>query len=239
MKNEMIFKTHDYNRFKMHDAQPRHRVHNNKLESEMLKSGGNLVPAQVARDNTIIEGHGRFAICKKNGLPFRYTIIEENKDTIAILNTTSASWRIIDYIESYGNSNHSYNMLYNILSSRKVPFSLVANFINMNTAKIKRKDTLDVNFTELIEFINLFRKIVELTGITETRSVARAITKFMRLKEFEDTRLISSVTNHWTRMNPIKIGGEEFILKRLSEVYDYRSRDKKDLETLTKQKKDA
>jgi len=239
MKNEMIYKTHDYNRFKMNDAQPKHRIHNSRLEAEMLKSGGNLVPAQVARDNTIIEGHGRFAVCKRNGLAFRYIIIEENKDTIAILNTTSASWRIIDYIESYGNSDHDYHMLYSILTSRKVPFSLVSNFINMNTAKIKRRDKLNIDFTKLIEFINLFRKIVELTGITEARSVARAVTKFMRLDDFDDARLVSAVTNHWTRMNPIKIGGEEFILKRLSEVYDYRSRDKKDLETLTKQKKDT
>ena len=225
-KNKTLIITTKYDKFKVNKIQPGGRIHDRNLEAKLIETGGNTVPAQVGMDYEIIEGHGRFNICKKHNLEFKYEIIDSNKNTISDLNTTSSQWRLIDYIESYGYSDENYMKLYNILSREKVAFAAISSFIGYTNINIKKGIEINIDFDELSKFINFNREVLAITKVTENKSVSRILTEMLKIKEFSKTKFINKLNKYWTTLNPGKIGGEDYIFRRMSEVYDHRDKKK-------------
>ena len=223
----VVNETTKYGSLKIHPSQPKHRKHDPALEASIIKHGGNIQPGQVNKHKVILDGHGRFHYCKKNNLPFSYITVDEGEhNLISELNTTGAAWRLIDHIESYGATNNDYKMLYNILQKHGIAFSVIDQKLALTEKHVKAGLPLNIDFADLEAFILFHKEIIKLTHITATRAVARALASFDRVQKFDRERMIASVTKHWTRLNPEVIGGDQFISKQLSEVYDYKSRSK-------------
>jgi len=222
-----VNETTKYGALKIHPSQPKHRKHDPELEASIIKHGGNIQPGQVNKHKVILDGHGRFHYCKKNNLPFSYITVDEgDHNLISELNTTGSSWRLVDHLESHGATNNDYKRLFDMLMKHSIAFSVIDQKLNLTTKHVKNGLPLTIDFIDLEEFILFNKEIIKLTGITATRAVARALATFDKVAKFDRARLLKAVMKNWTKLNPEVIGGDQFISKQLSEVYDYKSRSK-------------
>ena len=109
--HSMVYKTTDYTKFRILEGN--RDVLNSrkqKIRKSVKENGQLFSPIIVNEKMQIIDGQGRFEVFRENSLPIYY-VMEQGltlKDCV-ILNSTSTSWTLQDYIDSYvaqGNENY-------------------------------------------------------------------------------------------------------------------------------------
>lgn len=59
--------------------------HDTELEEWIVREGKPRDPIRITRDNVIIDGHRRYGICKKHGLPYDVEVVDiDSKDEIVL-----------------------------------------------------------------------------------------------------------------------------------------------------------
>jgi DNA-directed RNA polymerase subunit RPC12/RpoP len=99
-----VYKTENYAKFKTiegnRDAYQPHRL--KKIRKSIDEVG--LVPAPIIVNEKmeIIDGQGRFTVCKEKGLPIYYYMIPGlTREECIAMNISSSNWAMSDYIKSY------------------------------------------------------------------------------------------------------------------------------------------
>lgn len=109
-----VYQTKDYDIFTTLDGNRKITDQRTaKIKKSIMSRGWIRNPIVVNEKMQIIDGQGRFMVCRELGLPIEYVIAEgADIDDCIALNIGQSNWSSLDYIESYSKmGNVDYQML--------------------------------------------------------------------------------------------------------------------------------
>lgn len=218
--------TIEYSMFKVNTMQPTNRKHKSSLEKSIILTNGNIVPIIVNEDMTILDGHGRFNACMNNSLILKYEIVIGDSRTMEVLNTSSTSWGVNQYIAHHSVNSNNYSMLLELINIG-IPLGMLQSFYGLTNKSIKEGVEFDIDF-EYIKFMwDKSKEIMELTGCKTKNGVHRALGKMVRFDTFDIDVLLNQVKKHWSSKYEYgTVDGDNAVFHALSDIYDYGSRNK-------------
>ena len=108
-----VFMTYDYDEFKfmLGNRQADQEIRIRRVRNSIKKNGLIPTPIVVNERMEIIDGQARFTVCREEGLPIYFTVVESLgvEECIAV-NSSTTTWKVGDYIysqASVGNANYS------------------------------------------------------------------------------------------------------------------------------------
>lgn len=215
--------TRDYKKFKVNSLYPAHTKYNSKLEQDLLIEGTNLVPIQVDKDMNVIDGHGRLQYCKSNNLLLSYIVVHSGTKTFLTLNESSRKLSHTDRIESHGNSDKNYKQLFDLMLKYDLGYATIKWFVGYKPAHLKDGKSIKIDFKVLEEYMIYIRNVQGIANIAAINPIARAIARFDKISGFSRKHLVKKMLSNWNEMNPTKIGGMDYVMQRLSDVYDHKA----------------
>jgi len=218
--------TTDYSKFKENSKYPKHTKYNTKLEQNILLEGTNLIPIQIDKNNVIVDGHGRLRVCKKHNLIMSYIVVHSKPEAFVAINESSRKLTMSDSIEIHGRGDAEYQKLFNLLLKYNLGYIAIKEKVGYKTSHIKKGKKIKIDFVMLEEFMRYIRDVQGLAHIAALNPIARAIARFDNIQGFSRKHLIKKMVAYWDQMNPVKIGGMDYVMERLSDVYDYKAQAK-------------
>lgn len=210
----------------------------NKALENSIKEYGILQPIKVNKDFNIIEGQHRYMSAKKNGVPIKYIVTDDQAayriNEISELNSTSRKWNVKDYIHSFAaQGNEDYIKLNSLVEETKdinAPIFTLASMAVGYRSRSKRGDSGMIsngsfsfyNYEGLLVFIEDYRKFLRRTGIITGRDMLAAFFYLHTLKKFDLERLITKVniTNKAERL--VGVRQPMVIVEILVDAYNHR-----------------
>lgn len=242
-----ITQTRNYDQFASDETnRPINKKHNNvlrKLEASMKQYGFLPFPILVKREGNkfkILDGQHRFAIAEKLKLPFYY--VETDRDDIKISNTAECQrpWSIGDFVSSYAaQGQKNYLELKAFAESFGLPFARAAAILSGNGAGSNGAGSLkdggfvvkDRAYAERIaSIVSSLRQIIPWVA---TSNSLNAISRFVRVSEFDDQQLIKKAAAHSYLLK--KQPTTETYSQMYDEVYNHASRQRIPLAFLAKE----
>lgn len=167
----------------------------NTLKSENLNE---YLPVLVNENMEVIDGQHRLEALKTLNLPVNYIIIPgADLLTVQMLNSSSKSWSLADYIQSYiKRGNDNYVVLWDFHKRYQLPLSVCVGLLvgvpGRNEGELIRSGSFvvkDRNFAEAIAgAISGLRKSIDKRLIMD-RDLLRAFTKVLKSKNIDLKRL--------------------------------------------------
>lgn len=118
--------------------------------AESINKMGIIRPIVVAnidfitgkREKYIIDGQHLFHAILRNNMDFPYIEININNaqhlvETIALLNASSKSWSILDYVTSWKNVNKNYIVLEQLFNTYDLELSQIAELLHSNDISVR------------------------------------------------------------------------------------------------------
>lgn len=225
----IIFETEDYSVFKTlqgnRDVSP-HRVA--KIKKSIQERGYLPVPILVNEKYEIIDGQGRFAVCKELGLPIYF--IKHHGLTIedcVAMNVNSTNWSTDDYIHSYAERGNQYYIALEgyMLRYPMLPIDVILSVLRRNSSKgaarkIVNSGKLRFNMTSHREFVAEFEFLKEIKRRCSRVNDLFAFWFCSRIKSAEKERLISVAEKY---SKDIAVGSKcGDICEIIEEKYNYR-----------------
>jgi len=240
--------TKDYGLFKLHDVNREigeGTLKYAQLENSMLEHGWWATePMIVYPENgnglfTIVKGHHKFNIAKKHGLPVRFQI-DDKMIPIGVREDAGGRpvWSLADWSASYRKeaSNPNYKKLEDFRQKTKIPISACIHLFtigqtNVDTLKAIRKGTFKVMDPTLAETVgDLVMYCTDLRVPFSTKSAfVRAISQIVRSRVVDLDVLKKRIRTNIHLM--MKKHYSQDYLSILSQVYNFRSHPKLDLDT--------
>jgi hypothetical protein len=179
---------------------------------------------------SIIDGQHLFNACLRNGMDIPYVIceIKDKEDlveTIALLNSSSKSWKMTDYVTAWASLKEDYvklnsyyqssdldiSTLATILSNQAVDSSSITNKVKKGQFKIvdERKNA------QVIKNLNDVLDVLPRMNRSENKYLCREYLKFLRIEGCN--------YNHNTFINNLKNNPEMFVLATQEEgkLYEF------------------
>jgi hypothetical protein len=247
-KKNTLYQTTEYQAFEMH-------VHNRdihktkELESSMIRHG--YIPAyplHVKRTKhgfAIKAGHHRFHVASLLKIPIWFVITEDEADITDLENATN-TWSSGDFIDSIvRGGNKDYEMLKCFKEKTGMSISNCASLLAGQSAssgnavssiRYQTFEVKDVHFARRVADMILWLHACGIKHAKKSNFVG-AISKVMRVEEFNDTQFKERVLTNLSEMK--NCATEKQFIENISEVYNLRSRIKIPLVFLAQEKMTA
>lgn len=210
----------------------------NKTLENSIKEYGILQPIKVDKDFNIIEGQHRYMSAKKNGIPVKYIVTNDQANyrisEISELNGTSRKWTVKDYIHSFAaRGNEEYMKLNRLIEETKdinAPIFTLSSMAIGYRSRSRRSDSKMVsdgsfkfyNYDGLLLFIEDYRKFLRRTGIQTGRDMLAAFFYLHTLKNFDLERLITKVNSTNKAERLVGVRQPMVIVEILVDAYNHR-----------------
>lgn len=216
-----------------------------KLKRSMEKYGFLPFPIIVRRTGdrlVIIDGQHRYIIAQELKLPIYYVETERDDIVIAECADAQSAWKVFDYVDSFASQgNEQYKELLEFAKAHQLPLTVCANMLagglanNAGCRGVALKQGLfeirDREMaTRMAGIVSCIREYAH--WITSNKSL-NAISRFLRVKEFDDETFVKKVRSHSSmlRNQPTVEGMSEMY----EEIYNYQSRTRYPLSFLARE----
>lgn len=178
-----------------------------KIRNSMQKYGFLPFPLLVKRTGDklkVLDGQNRLAVATSLGLPVLYIETERDDVVIADCAAGQSPWSVADYVGSYAKQgNADMQALLDFSNEHKLPVARAASllageaFHSGNIMKMVKGGKFQIRDLEyahrVARIVNVVATIVPWARST---NAAGAVSRFVRVSEFSDDRLIQKVKAH-------------------------------------------
>ena len=221
---DILETTTDYSLFNMNSEQPDTQRHTKKLRDSIIRKKGNLAPIIVDKDMKILDGHGRFALCKELELPLRYVVIDDtNGDAMIELNITGTNWKSQEWIDYYSNVDNNYVVLKRSLEERKLPLGFFTSYYGISSTDIAEGNIGSLDIDVINTDADNYFSIRKLTKIRLHNPLHRALRDLRKDPNFDIEKLIKLVGKHFNKVSSDVVEDESQALMALCKTYKYGS----------------
>ena len=228
-KNYKLFLMNEENRPIDPDA-----YHYRKLRTSMQRYG--FLPAYPLHCRPrngrleIFDGHRRFSVAKELGLPVWFVVYDDGQLDLPFINETQEKWNLSDYVGSRAQQGRSdYVELQEFSKTNEIPLSIAAALLagcagvaGITLMRIRSGD-FEIKDRDIAQRVaSVYRSIKSISRITRHAGFVNALTRCMRVKGFNASRLIENA-----RKCPGKLVTQPDIqgfLRMLEEIYNFQSR---------------
>lgn len=128
--NTVVYKTRDYNRFKLINSNRELVPSHVELLKQSIKAKGQYTPIIVKSNGEVVEGQHRLQVCKELNIPVEYIVKDLDISDISEMNSKSRNWKNSDYLRHWAKRNYQpYMRLLEISDEHKDLGVEVSNLI--------------------------------------------------------------------------------------------------------------
>lgn len=173
----------------------------------------------------VIDGQHRLAIAKDLRLPVKY-VIEKKLIDMAIINSTSKTWTMVDYVHRYAaQGNKNYTELVAFQKSHAIPINLCALLLagseKGNGATLLRTGQFKVEAPAFAnEIMGCVYGLLQSSPIFKKTGAIKAVISCYRLKYFDQKRLVKGAAS-CSRISPNTTSTAAF-LELFEDLYNFR-----------------
>ena len=247
-----IYKTKDYTLFKQLEGNrgiSRGRI--NGIIRSIQKVGYITNPIIINENFEIIDGQGRFEACKSLGLPVLYLIHKgAGLDECVSMNVSMKNWETMDFINSYAEQGNVYYQQLLLLADayKNIPIQaicgLLRNVVVTNGQNMRFIREGELTFTKkrfdmakcVCELLNLISKELKLIP-GSSRLKDTAIGWCVANTSCDPERIISVITNNYSRFRPVLDSSPLLFFEDLENLYNKRLSEEKSIYFTTEYKK--
>lgn len=225
---ELVYQTRNYNKF----SSVKYNRDVKESRFEKLKASFEekeiLNPIIVNEYFEIIDGQGRFEVCKALGRPIKYVIaIGTNIDDCRRMNHYNMPWNGEDFIESYASAGiESYVRIKRIHDTTHLTYSMIRSILGTGSSKKCITNGNLVLSEEQEKFVYLVNKHgKELLTALDWKSKVPvkfydSVRVLLSTKNYDAQRMIEKCK--YMRNNFVMAATFDGILKEWSKVYNYK-----------------
>lgn len=246
-----IAKTSDYSQFAfsaenrpLNTAHPKFR----RLVESMKKHGWlPSFPMTVTRDGAgkyiIIDGQNRFTAAKSLKIPVLFVCCDAfNEINVSALNDTQRAWSMVDHVGSraeQGDSNYVY--LLEFVKRTGIPVRQAASLLwgnvadagnVLNALKAGGFEVREVEYAERVAAVVC--AVAKFRSWAHNTSFISALSKVMRIEEFNDALFIGKLNSHSASLPEISTSCAGFV-ELIESMYNRKSRSPVPIKFLTEQ----
>lgn len=173
------------------------------------------------KENYIIDGQHLYNACIRNNCSIPYIKVnikdkQELVETIALLNASSKSWGIIDYVNAWGSLNPDYIKLNEYFNIYDIDMATLCSILSNNLSeggadltRLKKGKFKILNEEENVKLLNYVTDVIK--AICETR-VSRILNRYIVREYIRFVRLKRSKYNHKVFISALKKNKDLFKL---------------------------
>lgn len=223
-----IFITDDYSKFKK--LKGNRQINRNQTLKKSIERNGIIIPIEINENFEILDGQNRYEIAKelKKSIPYRIST-GIGIDEVIVLNSTTKSWTVLDYIKKYiVDDNKEYEKLLNLhLKNKRIPISSLASAgegyirLSSQTTKSIREGKFAFYNYEMFEFFLIeYNNFLNKTGLKGGQYVFFAFFDLYTVICFDSERLINGLKGKEEKVN--RNTNSDVILEIFIEAHNYR-----------------
>lgn len=188
------------------------------------------VPILVNEKMEVIDGQHRLSALQELGLPVKYVVLDgADLATVQMLNSSSRSWSLKDYVESYASrGNENYIILSEYIRKYDLPISVCVPLLvggeGRGNGDLVRSGNLVVKYESFANaigtYMSFIRQYVD-KAIFRNRDFLRACVKILK-SDVNRKQLLRKLKLFGSLIKP-QVSREDY-LREFERIYNYRRR---------------
>ena len=203
------------------------------LRASMKKYGFLPFPIIVKREGDhlrIIDGQHRFSVAKELGLPISWVETDRNDIVIAEVAAAQCPWSLIHYVGSFAAQGaKDYESLLQFSNETSIPLGTAASLLIGDCGGAHNVFDAVKNGKFKVKDVDYARRVASILGVIKkhvpwamVKNSVNAISRFVRVKEFDDAQMIKRIETHPHMLR--KCATLDTYSEMYAEVYNYSSR---------------